>query len=318
MAGETRASTGIYPALERLEQALRDQQRYIAALTQGLAGYSSEVLRTLEYRKGAALSGVGAALKSEEASLKRRLSLYRELGLSAQALESTEGRLLQIYERQGSVYGAAQGAYVAAGREDLAERALGLQQEAGLRAAAFLRERAQAGRRRALETVSAEARGLEAFLDYAKVAGVAPEEMERARARLTEVLQQKGRLEWEAGDLAAYYRTQREGLRHRAPYGARAATSPWSTELPRTAGGEGSGLTSLLRGVIGGYGLRGPLYSPLGLARAREVAGGEVRMRDKMTIVVELRPPGRSEDVFLEQWAELLAGRLARWLRAGG
>jgi len=304
--------------LERLEQALRDQQRYIAALTQGLAGYSSEVLRTLEYRKGAALSGVGAALKSEEASLKRRLSLYRELGLSAQALESTEGRLLQIYERQGSVYGAAQGAYVAAGREDLAERALGLQQEAGLRAAAFLRERAQAGRRRALETVSAEARGLEAFLDYAKVAGVAPEEMERARARLTEVLQQKGRLEWEAGDLAAYYRTQREGLRHRAPYGARAATSPWSTELPRTAGGEGSGLTSLLRGVIGGYGLRGPLYSPLGLARAREVAGGEVRMRDKMTIVVELRPPGRSEDVFLEQWAELLAGRLARWLRAGG
>jgi hypothetical protein len=34
-----------------------------------------------------------------------------------------------------------------------------------------------------------------------------------------------------------------------------------------------------------------------------------------MTIVVELKPPGKSEEVLLEQWAALMAARLAHWLR---
>ncbi len=323
MPDQPKPTSALSSATDRLERAIQAQQQYVQALNQGLATFSSEMMRVLEYERASALTGIASSLRTEEASLKRRLGLYHQLGYPEQAIKAAEDRLLSIYGQQSAVLAQARGAYGQAGRTDIAGRIYGQEEESTLRAAAFLQRAGQQRTQSALRALSERAQGLEAFLEYAKRAGTPPTEMASARASLAELLQQKAHLERQTGDLAAYYHTQQQLLRHRAsllttttafaqPTPSRTATLPSlaDEQLSRRAG-----LHALLQGIIGGYGLQGPLYPPLALARAREQPPQEVRLRDKMTIVVELRPPGKSEEVLLEQWAQLLATRLAHWLR---
>ena len=280
---------------------------------------ASDLARALHYQRASELSGVASSLQREEASLKRRLGLYRDLGFAAEALRAAEERLLSVYSRQSIVLAQTRQAYGLAGRPDLAARVYGQEEETALRAAGLLQRSNRERTASALTGLSQRARTLEAYLGYAQHAGAPPADMASARAGLTSAFQQQAQLQLQSGDLAAFYLTQRELLRHRAspPTSPATQTSPWSDSLPSppAAGASLPQTRGLLHAIIGGYGLQGPLYPPLELSRSRAQPLSQTRLRDKMTIVVELKPPGKSEEVLLQQWAALMAARLAHWLR---
>ena len=102
MTNEPKPSLSTLSPVERLERAVSAQQSYAEALNRGLARFSSDLTRALEYQRATALSGEVSGLRQQEAGLLRQRRLYQRLGFPEAGMSALEARLLDVYGQQGA------------------------------------------------------------------------------------------------------------------------------------------------------------------------------------------------------------------------